>query len=375
MRYGTPTPWGRFHELDSLRAFAALGVVGWHYTNHFKAAPLTDLMLPFYRHGLLLVDFFFVLSGFVLAHAFWREERRTRLTGNLLARIGRLYPLHLVTLLLVAGLQWVLTGPLGNPPFIYRFNDAYDFLLNAVLLNRTGLERGFSFNAPSWSISTEFLVNLLFLGAIALPRRCGPACLGALFALSLAAVMKNGLVADLRFGGIDQDIFRTIFGFLIGVGTQRLHRRIVIGSGPPGWLMDVVALSAMALFLLYCARGTLSPAGDAASTALLFPALILAVLRSRRIKSVLTLKPLTYLGEISLSIYLIHFPLQLIVHIAQVKTGITPPFDNAGTLAVFLSACIGAAAITHSLIECPGRKLAAALAHPLDGAASTSDST
>lgn len=363
MPHQTPDPWGRFHELDSLRAFAALGVVGWHYTNHFEAAPLTGLMLPFYRHGLLLVDFFFVLSGFVLAHAFWREERRTRLTGNLLARIGRLYPLHLVTLLLVAGLQWILTGPLGSPPFIYRFNDAYDFLLNAVLLNRTGLERGFSFNAPSWSISTEFVVNLLFLIAIALPRRCGPACLGALFALSLAAVMKNGLIADLRFGGIDQDIFRTIFGFLIGVGTQRLHRRIAIGSRPPGWLMDLVALSALALFLLYCARGTLSPAGDTASTALLFPALILAVLRSRRIKGVLTLKPLTYLGEISLSIYLMHFPLQLVVHIAQVKTGITPPFDSAAILAVFLSSCIGAAAVTHSLIESPGRKLAAALTH------------
>jgi len=356
-----PLPPSRFQELDSLRGLAALGVVGWHYAGHFGARPLPDLMLPFYRHGLLLVDFFFVLSGFVLAHGFWKEERRTRLTANLLARIGRLYPLHLATLLLVAVLQGILTGPLGSPPFIYRFNDAYDFLLNLTLLNRTGLERGFSFNGPSWSISTEFVVNLLFLGAIALPRRCGLICLGALFALSLAAVMQNGLIADLRFGGLDQDIFRTIFGFLIGVGTQRLHRRIPVDSGPSGWLMDIVALSVAALFLLYCAWGTLSPSGDAGSTALLFPALILAVLRSRGIKRVLTLKPLTYLGEISFSIYLIHFPLQLAVHIAQVKTGITPPFGKPGTLAVFLLTCIGAAAVTHGVIERPGRKLAAAL--------------
>ena len=55
---------GRLHELDSLRP-AAIGVVGWHYASHFGAAPLPSLMAPFYHHGELLVDFFFVLSGFV----------------------------------------------------------------------------------------------------------------------------------------------------------------------------------------------------------------------------------------------------------------------------------------------------------------------
>ena len=72
----------RLHELDSLRALAAIGVVGWHYSSHFGAAPLPSLMTPFYRHGELLVDFFFVLSGFVLARRIGTTSaaRRSRTT-------------------------------------------------------------------------------------------------------------------------------------------------------------------------------------------------------------------------------------------------------------------------------------------------------
>ncbi|MCO1384488.1 acyltransferase family protein [Burkholderia multivorans] len=73
----------RLHELDSLRGLAALGVVAWHYTNHMKASPLSFIFAPFYKHGLLMVDFFFVLSGYVLARAYWNETRSEQPIRNL----------------------------------------------------------------------------------------------------------------------------------------------------------------------------------------------------------------------------------------------------------------------------------------------------
>ncbi|MEH2612452.1 peptidoglycan/LPS O-acetylase OafA/YrhL [Bradyrhizobium sp. AZCC 1693] len=107
----------RLHELDSLRALAAIGVVGWHYASHFGAAPLPWLMAPFYRHGELLVDFFFVLSGFVLARAYWNDQRSATFANNVRERIARMYPLHFATLCAVAVMQWILVNRLSSPPF------------------------------------------------------------------------------------------------------------------------------------------------------------------------------------------------------------------------------------------------------------------
>ena len=104
----------RLYELDSLRALAAIGVIGWYYTNHFGASPIPYLMAPFYRHGLLLVDFFFVLSGFVLARVYWNDKRSVTLANNVRDRIARMYPLHFTTLCAVAIMQWTLVNHLPH---------------------------------------------------------------------------------------------------------------------------------------------------------------------------------------------------------------------------------------------------------------------
>ena len=91
----------RIPELDSLRGFAAIGVVLWHYSSHFNARPLDALFRPFYDAGFYLVDFFFVLSGFVLTRAYLNEDRQYRCTRNILDRVARLYPLHILTLVVV----------------------------------------------------------------------------------------------------------------------------------------------------------------------------------------------------------------------------------------------------------------------------------
>ena len=85
---------GRIHELDSLRGIAALGVVFWHYGAHFNSYPFRSLLLPFYTSGFLLVDFFFVLSGYVIARSYWTPRRQHALLENIRARLARLYPTH-----------------------------------------------------------------------------------------------------------------------------------------------------------------------------------------------------------------------------------------------------------------------------------------
>src|SRR5688500_12807713 len=108
---------GRIHELDALRGIAALGMVVWHYGAHFGAMPFKLALFPFYSAGFLFVDFFFVLSGYVIARAFWRAPRQSRLGSNILARVARMYPLHLLTLLFVAILLACVPATAHDPDF------------------------------------------------------------------------------------------------------------------------------------------------------------------------------------------------------------------------------------------------------------------
>ena len=361
----------RLHELDSLRALAAIGVVGWHYASHFGAAPLPSLMAPFYSHGEILVDFFFVLSGFVLARAYWNDERSATFANNVRDRIARMYPLHFATLCAVGVMQWILVNRLNSPPFVYLFNDTYDFVLNLLLLNRTGLERGFSFNGPSWSISTEFVVNVLFLAVIALPRNIVRAGLFALFAVLLAVILKDGLISDAASPGPAADVFRTIIGFCCGVALHRGHAywmpRINLNRG----FADGLAIAAASGFLCYSPEGEMAGLFHRLVVVIGFPVLIIGAIHGRVVRWVLTLPPLVYLGTISYSIYLVHFPLQLGVHLASVAFLVQMPYDSAFFLVGFFIATVGLASITYRLIEMPGKKLLrrrpiSILAEPLD---------
>jgi peptidoglycan/LPS O-acetylase OafA/YrhL len=89
---------------------AIFGILGWHYGAHFHAMPLSALMAPFYRRGLLLVDYLFILAGFLAAAAL---ANRNPMAGRKLiaTTLARLYPLHLVTLCLVALMQWYIRQP------------------------------------------------------------------------------------------------------------------------------------------------------------------------------------------------------------------------------------------------------------------------
>ena len=133
---------------------------------------------------------------------------------------------------------------------------------------------------------------------------------------------------------------------------------------------DGLAIAAASGFICYSAEGELAGLLHMVVVAICFPALIVGAIHGRVVKWVLTLPPLVYLGTISYSIYLVHFPLQLGVHLASVVFLIQMPYDSAFFLVGFFVAIVGLASITYRLIEVPGKELlrkrpAAILAEPL----------
>lgn len=161
-------------NLDFLRGIAAVAVLLWHYQHFYylsagsppppefrSGQPFFDWLRPLYLHGWMAVEFFWTISGFVLFHVYGRKPG-VDAHQYFWARFSRLYPLHLITLLLVALLQAVSLARLGHFQ-IYSHNDLYHFCLQLFFASDWGFQKGFSFNAPIWSVSVEVISYLVFL--------------------------------------------------------------------------------------------------------------------------------------------------------------------------------------------------------------------
>lgn len=315
------------YTLDIARGIAALAVVLWHWQHFFFRGPLPGsfersdqpfyaVFSLFYEKGWMAVDFFFVLSGFIFFRLYARpiREKSIGLQEFIILRLSRLYPLHIFTLLLVGGLQYVVISLQGHS-FVYPYNDIYHFLLNIFFAPAWGFQNGFSFNAPIWSVSVEILLYAIFFFFVSLLR------------LRFWHVL---LLAALGFCLQDSQelIGRGFFAFYMG-GAACIIFQILVGRRLAGsWSLSLLGVC-IGAWLITVSDFHWEPPADALDShfgflpelgekwvalwvvGFLFPLsiLCLALLESGGKGNPL---PGRWLGEISYSSYLLHFPLQLI---------------------------------------------------------------
>lgn len=184
--------------------------------------------VPFMRNSWLFVDFFFVLSGFVIAANYQQRLLDGFGIGQfLLLRLGRLYPLHFTMLAIFIGFELLrvlrrilipalsLINPMINPaPFSTPQVAPDTILANLLLVQGLHLYDFLTWNFPSWSISTEFYTYVVFAVCVVGLRKHG------WIALLLAIIGGPVLVATLseRNMATDYDwgIIRCIYGFAAG---------------------------------------------------------------------------------------------------------------------------------------------------------------
>ncbi len=360
---GNPSRKGRILELDALRGIAALGVVVYHYGAHFGSRPFDAVLYPFYNAGFLLVDFFFVLSGYVLARAYWKESRRNCIAHNVWARVARLYPLHLLTLLATIAL---LNGVDPESPragyFLLDNNDSKHFLLNLVMLNQSGLQEGWSFNTPSWSISTEFIVNiafLLFIGVGARGRVILSVCSAVAIAIAYYMAGPRLIQGDLVLGLVDTNLARCILGFGMGVfiylGLDRLNlARWLVARRLRTTVLGFGFLAALVAIMM--ASGRQPPAWHYLISIFIAAGCVCFVPYSAAIRNFLAVKPLVYLGDISYSVYLIHYPVQIALYAATTRHMDDSILLSPFTFVAYLAVVLGTSALTHRYLELPAQR-------------------
>lgn len=311
-------PSARREELPALTAIrgpAAILVILFHVSGGFF--PYLDLRSATFLVGksYLMVDLFFVLSGFVLMHAhgetFVRGATRGAVASYLGRRIRRLYPMHVVVLGLFVLLELAKLGIAGLAP--HAFEPPYapaGIVWNLLMLQGYGFAGGLGWNVPAWSLGPEMAAYLLFP---ALVPRIARARRAALLGLYLATVAGLALIArdsrDLDLSG-GLGLVRCLLDFTGGAVLWRVWRRW------PSPLLgrDATAVAALGLALLLMHLNSVG-----AVVVPVFGLAILALAANRaRVRAALSAAPLQGLGRLSFAIYMSHYLLIEVANAAAV---------------------------------------------------------
>ena len=219
---GLRTETDSLRNLDFLRFVASAGIVFYHSNEFFFSPSLRSAVIA--KEGFALyVDLFFMVSGFVLAFVYL--DRMTSLASYLdflWRRIARLYPLHLVVLILNVAV-WAVLLTRGESATAPSFKPSC--VLQTALLVQEYFNCGspYSFNGVTWSISVEMGLYVLFPLFSLLAMR-GPLWIGGL-SLILAAVAVHLLSAYGEWGHLPH-IMRGLVGFPAGVFIFRIRHHL-----------------------------------------------------------------------------------------------------------------------------------------------------
>ncbi|HEX7783652.1 MAG TPA: acyltransferase [Sphingobium sp.] len=295
---------GRYYSLDGMRGLAAIVVV----LHHFGLQRNPSLA----GAGYLAVDFFFALSGFVIALAYQDRLTQGLSTRRFMAqRVIRLYPLFLagIALGLVKAIGQIVTHDgtaLPIPELLLSF------VTSLLMLPTPGahLVSTFPLNTPGWSLFFEMIASLAF-GAVLFRWRTASLALAAGIAALL--LMPGILSHDGRIAGLGTSwpdfihgFPRVFFSFLTGVLIFRLSRRLRRQINGDVHIAIVVLIA----LLLGKPDGWMDGGYDMIVLGLAIPAILWAGVawevpeRHQRFFG--------WLGDISYPLYILHFPLLMI---------------------------------------------------------------
>jgi len=298
-------------SLTGLR-FLAAALIVCHHTERWFA---TSKFITQHVQADYGVTFFYVLSGFILYYVHNGIETKQQRTEFIVARIARIWPIHMVTMILV-----IVVFPMAGISFTVTKFVAQFFMLHSWFPSPFYF---FGFNGPSWSLSVELFFYLMFPLAIVKWKQTWALkiCFAVAFSAFIVIVADNINTPKNGF-----DIWLSMAfpivrlpEFLVGIAFAHawLAKRDAIAICDVGmWtILEIVSLAAaygaLAWFPTLVSSIPLGPITKSLMTrsapAPIFALLIFCVASGRGYASrMIGCKPMVFLGEISFSLYMIH---------------------------------------------------------------------
>ena len=364
----------RYEILDGLRGVAAILVVLFHILETYAAGPAYQII----NHGYLAVDFFFILSGFVIGYAY--DDRWDKMTtwGFFKRRLVRLQPMVVMGTVVGACLYFFsqcegfpLIGSVPGWKLLLAFVMGLLMIPCGTKMDIRGWAETNSFNGPNWSLTYEYLANILYALILRRLPNIILAILMAGAAFCTLDICLNWNVFNLLTEGRNAQIYTVIGGwsltteqiyigmtrlmypFLCGLLLSRIGRFIKLKGG--FWLCSLLLA---ALFAIPCVGGEnniLNGYYNAACILILFPVIVMIGAGSS-IKGEKTAKLCTFLGEISYPLYITHFPIMYVLMSWAWSHPEAPVYAHVMVAAGSILLSIGLAYACLKLYDIPVRK-------------------
>lgn len=309
-------------RLDGLRGIAALGVVILHLgmIRSIGPDPFAEFPIPEWieNDAWMLVDLFFVLSGYIFAHCYLQDGKMKEgvtTASFTVARFARLWPLSIVTLAMCA---WLL-------------RDASTTNLTNILLSASFLHiltDPFSLNVPAWSISVEVICYLIFMIAALSGRRM-------LTTVTLICIVAGAWII---LQDIHEGIGRGLIGFFVGQMLKRYENFIPVWAAMP--------------FAFIPFAGSGGPEHLVVNAIIGWPAVIILAKRLPLLET----RPLAWLGSRSYSIYMIHVPVMYYHRQMSPLLGKPQEHDIAILVVSAILITLWGADLLYRAVENPSRK-------------------
>lgn len=298
------TPKKHFEVLDGLRGIAAISVVIFHFMESVMPYPEN-----FIAHGYLAVDFFFCLSGYVIAYAYQDRLANLSFKNFAAARIIRLQPL--IILGGVLGLLAFYFDPNATYQWNYSWQTIFTMLLGTWLvipMPSIISERylnNFNLNCPEWTLFWEYLANVVFAVALFRMKNIGLYILSALGAIAIiyVAFTTNDIMGGWGLETFWHGAARLGWSFMAGLLVFRLNLKIKNRLG----FLGLSILLFLTFVFPYQPNGehVWHAVYELFTVMILYP-VIIALGVGTQVENSLT-KLCKFSGDISYPIYMIHY--------------------------------------------------------------------
>lgn len=345
------------HGLEIIRFACTVPILLLHYQHFYmvgqgwpadwatvqQTQPFFWLLRPFYLYGGSAVQVFWCLSGFIFT---WKyagriRDRSVTLGRFALLRFSRLYPLHLLTLCIVAVLAWQYMR-IRSVPYVYGGQDVKHFVMQLFMASNWTAASGSSFNGPIWSVSIEVLVYGIF------------------FALCWVGVTRVWLLVPLTAGAWwlfeyrwpFEPISGCLFLFYVGALTACFYRTLAARTVRVKAVVAAAGIVALTVGTRMVAVGEIAVATYVQT---MTPVLIVVMVLAVRPRRQGVRRGIETLGNLTYSSYLWHFPIQLAVTLWFVNRPHDRPVGSPWFLLAFLVATYGVSALSYRFIELPAQ--------------------
>ena len=317
----------RYELLDGLRGVAAFAVIWYHFFEGFATSPTDQWM----NHGYLAVDFFYVLSGFVIGYAYddrWRDGGMT--AGRfMLRRVIRLQPmvvlsvvLGLVAFLVQGSVRWDGSAvPVG----MVLLSLLMGLFLIPVFPGMGADVRGngemFPLNGPSWSLFFEYIGSILYAVVLHRLSRKSLACVTAVSGAGLAIMAVGDFSGAYHLGmgwsmggwGFLGGFLRLSFSFSVGLLMARGFRPVHVRGA--FWICGALILAVLACPYIGVGDGPSVFNGiyDTFCTLAVFPAIVYMG-ASGATTDIMSTRICGFLGRLSYPVYIIHYPVMYLFY-------------------------------------------------------------